>query len=405
MMENEVVFLEDGDFNQNDAVRENRANFLFFSIYLIVALFRGTNLDFLHWNTIAQVIQLCCLGVVLAVAMVECINSKIKPNPIAILFIIIGMLNLLATKHTLILSFAVFFFGFANFEFRDLLKKYLIVLSVTFLLIEILAFSNIIPMGYSARTDMVRYNMGFKTSTLASAILFFLVLGFVYLLQERIPVIVIVVFLAAAVVLYKLTDTRTGFYLTLLLLLIAFLYKFKPIRCFFNRLLQWKIIRIICVCFPVLILICDFALVGYYSTFTPLAFKLNSLLSTRLSLSLNLVRTYGFSLFGKIIPSTVDGEYYQSDICYLYYGLNYGILALVMTLYLHTRTIWYGLQKNDFWLVLSLLFVVFDGIFEPYVIDYKYQIFCMILSPYFLSYRTEFKVYACDDRLLEELQI
>lgn len=405
MNENEVVYLGQLDINQNEAERENQINFILFSIYLVLGLLRGTNLDFPYWNTLAQIVQFGCLGVILIVVFVEYINSKIKLNPIGILFFLIGMLNLVVTKHTLILSFSIFFFGFANFEFKDLLKKYLLVLAVTFALIEILAFTNIIPMGYSARTDMVRYNMGFKTSTLASAIFFFLVLGLVYLLQERIPIILLLALFLISVVLYKLTDTRTGFYLTVFLLLLSFLYKFCTIRNILNKVFQTKLIKILCIIFPIFILIADFSLVGYYSTFTPLAFKLNNLLSTRLSLSLNLINTYGFSLFGQVIPSTFQGEYYQSDICYLYYGLNYGILSLLMTLYLHIKTIHYGLEKNDIWLVLSLLFVVLDGIFEPYVLDYKYQIFCMILSPCLLSYHTNIKVYECDAKLLEELKI
>ena len=212
MNENEVVYLGQLDINQNEAERENQINFIFFSIYLVLGILRGTNLDFPYWNTLAQIVQFGCLGVILIVVFVEYINSKIKLNPIGILFFLIGMLNLVVTKHTLILSFSIFFFGFANFEFKDLLKKYLLVLAVTFALIEILAFTNIIPMGYSARTDMVRYNMGFKTSTLASAIFFFLVLGLVYLLQERIPIILLLALFLISVVLYKLTDTRTGLY-------------------------------------------------------------------------------------------------------------------------------------------------------------------------------------------------
>lgn len=405
MNENEVVYLGQLDINQNEAVTENRINFILFSVYFVIGILRGTNLDFPHWNSIAQVIQFGCLGIILIVVLIEYINAKIRLHPIAILFFLVGMMNLLVTKHTLILSFSVFFFGFANFDFKDLLKKYLIVLAVAFALIEIMAFTNIIPMGYSARTDMIRYNMGFKTSTLAPAIFFFLVLGLVYLLQEKIPVVLLLALLFVAILFYKLTDTRTGFYLTVALILLSFLYKFEAIRNLLGKVFQTKLIKILCLVFPLFILVIDFALVGYYSTFTPLAFKLNNLLSTRLSLSLNLIETYGFSLFGQIIPSTVQGEYYQSDICYLYYGLNYGILSLIMTLYLHIRTIHYGLKKNDVWLVLSLLFIVLDGIFEPYVLDYKYQIFCMILSPCLLSYRTNIKVYECDNGLLEELKL
>ena len=405
MNDNTAVLLGEEYINQNQAEIENRINFSAFSVYLIIGLLRATNLDFPHWSLVAQVLQFAMLFLILFVVFLEVINRKIRLKPIPLAFLAIGLVNALITRHTLILSFAIFFFGFSNCRFEKLIKGYLIVLGMTFFVIEVLAFLDIIPMAYSSRTDVLRYNMGFRTSTLAPAIFFFFALGLVYLLQERIPVFVLLALLLGSFLLYQLTDTRTGFFLTVLLVFLAYLYRFESIRSFSKKLFSMKWMKFLCIFFPVFILLFDFMLIGYYSTFTSLAFRLNRLLSTRLSLSLNLIKTYGFHLFGKKIPSIVNGEYYQSDICYIYYGLNYGILALVMTLYLHIKTIQYGLKRNDVWLVVSILFVVLDGIFEPYVLDYKYQIFTMAISPSLLAYQSRIKVYECSERLLEEYNL
>lgn len=381
---------------------EDRINFVFFAIYLVIALFCSTNLSFSFWPTFAKGAQLFCLAVISIVICFELVNRKIKWNPICFILALVGLVNAFVTGHTLILSFSIFFFGFANYDFKNLLKRYLLILGITFLLIEVFVLIGLIPMGYSYRDDSTRLNLGFQTATLAPSIFFFFSLGVLYLYKEKTSYLFLLFSFLFSFALFKLTDTRTGFYLTLIALAIGLLFKFKWFKSMTSALMGSKIFKFLCLIFPLFVLVFDLSIVNYYSTFSPLAFRLNSLFSTRLSLSLNLIQNEGFSLFGKKIPTFVDGQYYQSDICYIYYGLNYGVLSLLLTIYLQTKAIAHGFKHKDIWIVICLALVIVDGIFEPYILDYKYQIFTFILCNEMLSEKKNVVLYVYRNELAEE---
>lgn len=373
--------------DNNSSVIASKTIFISFCLYFVIGILRATNIDFPKWSAIAVLFQLIALGLIMICVILETYRRKLKFNFFFFLCFAVGIINCLITKHTFMLGFSVLFFGFAIMEsgywqlsFNDLFLRFMIVLTTVFFIIFISSVIGIIDMGYSSRENISRYNFGFQTATLAPAIFFFITLGFIYLYKERTSWTFLLFAFSFAFFLYYASDTRTGFFLTVCTISLCVADKCLHLQNLFDRLCESGIFRFLVLAIPFFVLVFDALLVGYYSTFTPLAFKLNNLLSTRLSLTLNLIEKEGFSLFGKLIPGTVNGEYYQSDICYFYYALNYGLLSLAIALYLEVRLLWKSLNERNMWIMLSTTFIILDGIFEPYLLDYKYQIFAFMLA-------------------------
>lgn len=387
--------------SNNSSIIASKTIFISFCLYTVIGILRGTNIDFPKWSTIAVIIQLLALEIISICVILEAYHRRLKFNFFFFFCFAVGIINCLLTKHTFMLGFSILFFAFAIMEsgywqqsYQSILLRFLIVLTVTFFFVFFASIFGIIDMGYASRTDVNRYNFGFQTATLAPAIFFFITLGFVFHYKERTSLWFLVFAFCFAFFLYIASDTRTGFFLTIGIILLCVLDKCFHLQSLYNRLCDSGIFRFLIIAFPFFVLSFDVLLVGYYSTFTPLAFKLNSMLSTRLSLTLNLIETEGFSLFGKLIPSTINGEYNQSDICYFYYALNYGVLSLLITMYLEIKLFHKALKEKNMWLMISTAFIIFDGIFEPYLLDYKYQIFSFMIALDMLKEKnTSYQIY------------
>ncbi len=368
----------------------NKIKFVCFAVYIVVGILRSTNVDFPGWTSFSQIIQFFFLFLTFAIVLYQSIRRQIKFKWIGVILVATGLLSLWFSRHTFMLSFAVFFCAFATMDFKEALKKYLIVLSITLGFVVVLSLFNIIEMGGADRgAGISRINFGFKTATLPNTIFFFICLGFVYLKKQKTPWLALLFFVATASLLYHFTNTRTGFFLTIASCIGCALDKLFNLQKVFKKMAGSKFWLVLFTSLPILFLALDFGLIKYYSTMSEMAFTLNRFFSTRLSLSLNLIQKEGFSLFGKNIPSHINGEYYQSDICYIYYGINYGLVSLFLTLFLESLCFYRAFKTKDMWLCTAIVFVLIDGIFEPYLLDIKYQIFPFVLSSYLLGKKTK----------------
>lgn len=367
----------------------NRIKFVCFAVYIVVGILRSTNIDFPGWTNFSQIIQFFFLFLSFAIVLYQSIRRQIKLNWVGVVLVATGLLSLWFSRHTFMLSFAVFFCAFTTMDFKKALKRYLIILSITLGLVVVLSLFNIIEMGGAERgAGISRINFGFKTATLPNTIFFFICLGFIYLKKQKTPWLVLLLFIIITSLLYYFTNTRTGFFLTIALCVGCATDKLFNLQKVFKKMTGSKFWLVLFVSLPILFLALDFGLIKYYSTLNEMAFTLNRFFSTRLSLSLNLIQKEGFSLFGKNIPSHIDGEYYQSDICYIYYGINYGLVSLFLTLLLESLCLYRAFKTKDMWLCIAMVFVLLDGVFEPYLLDIKYQILPFILSNYLLGKKT-----------------
>jgi len=359
--------------------------FLFF-LYVFVGILRATTISFNHWTSIAQTIQISILSILTFNLFFEIMEGKIKANPLVLVLILCSIINTFLTKHLFMFSFFILFSSFCNFNFKNLVKKftYLVILSAC--LIVFLNIISVIPDAGASRLDKIRYSLGFKTATLPSSILMFISLGLLYVKQEKAKNWLLFLLFIINLLLFVLTDTRTGFIITILILMFWIFIKYNKTRNICNFLKRNKILRSLFIFFPFIIFGMEIILMIIYSEHNSLSFKLNNLLSTRLSLTESLFLRYPVNLFGSKISFT--GEYsnlQQSDISYMFYLLNYGLFSLIFVLFGHSILIKEAINRKDIILVFIIFIIIIDGIVEPYLIDYKYQIFTFSLASFLLN--------------------
>lgn len=353
----------------------------FISLYIIIGIWRNSTISYIIANidTILLYIQMFSL---ISIVGIFLLYKKMKINWVGIFSIILGFINFIITKHTFVLGFAILFVAFSKLDFKTTTHKLNNRIKLTLIIIILLSLLDLIPNLVSFRIgNEARYQLGFTTATLPNSILMFIFLNDIYFYQDRLSIIRVLSYICLSFILHVITDTRTGFVLVIISAIFSLILK-KSNR--FNRLLEFiskrKFLRFILCCIPIIILLVEIYLVYYYSFFTPLSFKLNELLSTRLSNTLSIYLKYGVSLFGQTIITYSEGMYLGSDICYFYYIFNYGILFVAITIILQSMILKKSLVANDRYLFICMIIILIDGIFEPYLLDYKYQFFTFVIS-------------------------
>lgn len=359
------------------ATKDDNALFNLLSLYSIIGILRSTNLNFYSWESISQILQLLCLLFSTFFILRKAYNNKLKMNLFAAILLFCGIMEVFTSKHTFMLGFSIFYIGLSTYDFKKMINRFTKVLVCTFIFIEFLVFVHIIPMGYASRETLTRLCFGFKTSTLPLSLLFFILLGYLYVKRERANVLVLLIGLALALLLHHYTDSRTGFYGSVFLIFLALIDKTRIFKKIFRWIKKHGFLRTVAELMPILIFIFDCVLIYIYSFMSPLSFMLNSMLSTRLSLTYDIILNYRIMLFGQYIPSTVNGVYSQTDICYFFYLMNYGLATLLLTIIMEITCIYKSFKTNDRWLLIVMILILFDGIVEPYLLDYKYQLFTL----------------------------
>lgn len=345
-------------------------------IYVIVGNLRNSTINF---DKFFQIIQLFSLALLTLTCIYEFLLGKIILYLKDIIFILFSVLTIFTSKHTFVFGFAVFYYSFININKKKTVLYLNISIICTFIFIIFLAFFGAIENIITYRSDgTLRYQMGFLTSTLPNSILLFTFLNFIYVYQEKTKFALIFLYNFVSLYFYLKTGTRTGFILIFITSLLVIMFKiseFRRIIIYFN---SKKLFQKIFILFPIIFFLGEIYLIYLYSKFTPLSFKLNRLFSTRLSNTLSLYNEFGFKLLGQNIPSTISGEYIGSDICYFYYLINYGLIFLLLTMYLQIKQIKKAIDEKQILILICILILIIDGFVEPYLLDYKYHFFAFV---------------------------
>lgn len=378
-------------------IRQNSENILdIFKVFLL-AIFvffgnlRNGSFESDELLQMFKLIQLSSLCVLCLCCVTDIVRMKIKQFFIFSLLFSFSVVNFAITKHTFFVGLVMIAVAFNTLNKRKTILFLNWVIIFSMILIVCLSAFGIISNEITYRSDgTIRYQLGYLTSTLPNSILLFTYLNFIFIFKKRTNIVLIIAYILLSYAFYKITGTRTGFYLTCFVSIVLILYKIKIFKKIIVCILNFKITKLILLTLPFLIFGLEIFLVYYYSKMTPLSFKLNELMSTRLSNTLYLYENYGFSLFGKEIPTSLeDGSYIGSDMCYFYYLFNFGVSFVILTFIIQIKLMKKAIKTRDFYLILCIFVLCVDGFVEPYILDYKYHFFAFLLvSPFMLNEKT-----------------
>lgn len=171
---------------------------------------------------------------------------------------------------------------------------------------------------------------------------------------------------------YQMTDTRMTF------LLCSIVIVFFAIQSIWNgwfdllRKLKWLYPVV-----PVILVIIAILAAYLYNPENALWLKLNAIMSSRLQLSHDAIMYYGMPLLGqKIVWNGFgllnDGQvtnYNYVDCSYLQIGMWYGVLVLVVVIFIFIYGIYKAIKVNNYWAVFIMLFAMLHSMTEPHLIN------------------------------------
>lgn len=278
--------------------------------------------------------------------------------------------------------------GSKNIPFKKILNVYLLISGAVILLAFVSSLLGVI-VNYKYITDDrgVRQSFGIVYTTDFASHIFFLIITAYYLNAERLKFYHHILTTAAACFIYYFCNARLdsiSIILTALLFMIGNAMnhpRFLSRNCRLSWKNSWQAIA------PFLMLIC--AVLSFITTiiYTKENFILNTineLLSSRLSLGQNGIKTHGIHLFGKAIEmigaggqSAFPEGYNFIDCSYLYITLRFGLISLLIVLIVY---IWSCLKnKHDLYFLYAIALISINCVVAHHLLELEYNPFALAL--------------------------
>lgn len=312
-------------------------------------------------------------------------------------------------KESDLLGYILLIIGARNFSFRRLMYVYFVV--IFGLVVWTIAGSqmgwleNLIYAGDAGA-------FGFIYTTDCAAHILFLTLCYWCIRRENIHYIELAIFFAIGVFVW--VGCKARFSTVLLFLLTCFAYSYKVLKKKMGKD-NWNhfmsgIPSAILAMIPLLCSLGIHLLSIIYSDKSGWMKVLNSVVSSRLSITKRAVDVYGFSLYGSHIPMIGNGggtereiNYFYIDSAFMQISLLYGLLALGIILLLFLLVCMKA-RKDGNWVLLAILAVVsLHGIFEHHAFELSYSPFLFAvfaeLRPSGISIRKRDKLEAGKEQI------
>ena len=227
-----------------------------------------------------------------------------------------------------------------------------------------------------------RHGLGFTWTTTGAILFLHWSLQYIYLRGEKIKLIELALMAAVTFWFYVMTDASMTFYLS-----IAFIAYFAIVKIEMNKFLalRRKPFQIIAMLMPVLA--AGFSIVAQwlYNGSNKFWINADSFTHGRLKLGHNGILEYGITLLGqpmKWVGFTARksiGEYNYIDCSYLQIAIEYGLLFLILALFVYTVIIYRGILSKDYYIVSIICFLLIFAMTEPRLMNLMYTPFPLLV--------------------------
>ncbi|MCF0260757.1 MAG: hypothetical protein HUJ54_12940, partial [Erysipelotrichaceae bacterium] len=287
-------------------------------LYLLCSLFTVTVLDYnaaassavrLVRYGLYAVIPVLCTGRYLAVhhaATVKeaaaCLAVFFKEHLLFAFVLILSVLNYVFSDSLIPFAIVLLLAAARPLDLKKLLKLIFASQLTGCLLIVGLAFAGVIPdLAYSSSLGVYRHSLGYIYPLEMHSHIFFLFLLGVWLYRKHYGWLAFAAVTALNFAVFSFTVGRTGFVMTegaALLLLAAV----KIPSGFWQKVLGWKHFSLLLFCFVISMFVVPIAACLMYSDSSAVWVRINSLMTSRLSLCREALEAWPVTLFGQKIP-------------------------------------------------------------------------------------------------------
>ncbi len=278
---------------------------------------------------------------ILPIAMVKMFTDYYSKKDVisSILVVGIGLACFYKTHDDSMLIIAFTLILFRTYEIEKICKWSCVIRGTAFLMHIILALVGIMDIGkINVQNERLRYTFGYSHANLTQAEFFIIVVYYIFAKKGKLKIHEYIVITALNFGLYMFTDSRTGFALIMLMLIINALQKIK----FINKLM---ITQVGCFVF--------FAVVGIFFS---RKFYTYGWMSSFGNFSSRFQTAYYLQ---RMAPISLLGRYgsYVSDLGYVNLLCNGGLLAFLTYICTHT-VIYIKMYREKRWYIVTYLFVL-----------------------------------------------
>lgn len=383
-------------------IKVKTLEYLYCILYFIWGLFTQINLTVNIKNfNFSGISFYLNVAIIMGLAVLYVLNFSIQPNyEVSVKNFFLFILFLICLVYTFkniyglpFLTGYIFLLVGKNFDFKLVIKTFLCFSILVFIGTILLSHFNIIStqLSYGAR---YRNSLGFAFVSFPAQIFFFITCSYLVVRNYNIKYFELIILGLINILLYRITQTRDPFYLSIILLGYLTLskitgYKLRLYKIKIFSFIEEYIYLIIPCILGMLLFICP----------KNIFYILNDILSNRLVLSQNAIETYGIRPFGTSIHfltsynwlGQITGQYNFIDSAYVQLLVGNGYVFTFLLLYFLTVINKRVRQNNDIFLLGVLCVIAIHGMFDPQFILPWYSPFILIAGKYFMTETKEKK--------------
>lgn len=216
---------------------------------------------------------------------------------------------------------------------------------------------------------MPRQSLGFSHPNNLGAVWLIICIYYFYLHHKKFRARDYLLILAIGLFVYIVPNSRTSAIMIFVCLLVELIY---TVGSFFGlHLYEGKITGAVCTSFPILITVFSYVSAYKYSATNAFCIAYDKIFSSRLYLAYSGLQNYGLTLFGQKIKVITWVESQELNITsntidnlYVYLGVNFGVIALIMAVILLLVIIYHAYKNQDYSVMLCMTLIIACGLVE-----------------------------------------
>lgn len=359
-------------------------NFLFVFSYIIYLTYNILSVSFYakYISSLDKVVVIICISLLL---LKELIEYKFNYRDLLVL-LICGLCFILFYKNIGInqATLMIFIYSARNINMLDILKISYKISLVLLIFIIISGKLGIIENYIGIDGERQRDYLGFRYALYPTSILGNIVFLKVYIERKNITWLSLIILFISSVILYLFTDSRLTTGISVVIIIVAALFKkYDSIENIFKRgylIISYIVSAVTSIYFTL-----------KYDYLSEWQSNLNGLLGGRLSLGNMTLDFYGINWFGKKINLIgmgldADGEqnisdtYDYVDNLYIQLLLRMGILFLIIFVLIMTIMVYKAYKNKNLYLVIILVLLALHGIIDDLILSIQFNSFFMVVS-------------------------
>lgn len=376
-----------------------RTEFLFFialAIYMIAKTIEiSTMFNDISWMPqLMKLLRYISYGIIAVKLIYDSIYTKIEIIKILLIFILLGLVSLHINSNILFCSF-FFIIAARNINIRKLLLGAFWIQLILTIMIAVASQIGLVSDWMYNIEGRNRHSLGYVYPSYIASIFFYMVLAYMYIRKEKLHLLETIMIGVLNCIIFVLTDSKTSFVLTFLVIVVFFTLKY------YKKELKNNLISKLLYSYSVFgIAIISIVTCIVYNDENNFLVKINSFINNRLIMGHNALLEHGVTLFGERIrwvgfgglgytTSALKEEYNFVDCSYVKVLLDYGIIFFVIMLSGYALVSYRAIKEKDRFLCTCILFMCIYSIIEPRIIEFGFNPFVLSLCVLFRKNTTD----------------